>query len=180
MSRAKPEDTIVPSEYHTNPTRFYNNLRKLALIVLHNHYNFVRDYDTQEDLVSAAIMKAIDLCINGVFDPTRGNLRTYLYSGMRNEMQNYVYKKSKLVSVDEVYYDQETGHYDNYAASINEDMVYRICDKFDRKGNYHNILIRALKQYGMEGDLVDDLEEVENPDPKIVDAIFCEYVWRAL
>lgn len=180
MGRAKKEDSIIIEEYYTNPERFYRNLSKLAWIVLHQHYNYVRPVELQEDLVSEAIAKAIDLCLAGEFDPTRSTLRNYLYTGMRNEMQNIMYKRRNLIPVEEVRYTEEEAYANEYSEDpcINEDLIYEICDKFFIRGNYHNLLIARLRKYGIEGEDT-DLEPPENPNPRLLDAMFAEYIWRA-
>lgn len=180
MSRARKEDSIVLSEMTTNPDRFFGNLRKLAFIVLHNHYSFVRDQSLQEDLVSEAVLKAWDLLKSGVFDPTRSTVRNYCYSGMRNQMQNIVYKKCKEISVDEVIYTEDTApdiDEESTKFSIDEDLVYSICDIFYRLGNYHDLLIGKLRAFGLHGDDT-GLDKPDKPNDAVLNACFIEYLWR--
>lgn len=180
MSRARREDSIIIEEYYTNPERFYKNLCKLARIVLHQHYNYVRPIELQEDLVEEAVVKAINLCLDGNFDPTRSSIRNYLYTGMRNEMQNIMYRRRNLIPVEEVRYTEEEAYKCDYqdALVIDDDLVYSICDKFFIRGNYHNLLIARLRKYGIDGEDT-DLIPPKKPDKRLLDAIFAEYVWRA-
>lgn len=181
---SKPEDTIVPEELYTNPERLLRNLTKLATIVLHQHYSYVREPMLQEDLVQEALVKAIDLIQANTFDSSRSSIRNYIYTGMRNQMQNYMSKRRHEVPVEEV-----RPLLDSYAESeveedlctpdisINEDLVYSICDPFFALGCYHNPLIEKLRTLGFTGPLT-DLEPPDVVDPLVLDALFTEYIWR--
>lgn len=177
---SNPEDSIIPEEYVTNPERFVRNITKLASIVLHQHYPFVRDKTMQEDLIQEAICKAIDLCKAGTFDSSRSSIRNYLYTGMRNQMQNLLSKWKREISVEEVRpvdEDIEEPAISSNDITIDEDLIYEICDPFYALGNYHNNLIRALCDMGFIGDMT-DLDEVSEPSDFILQSMIIEYLWR--
>lgn len=184
MPRVNPEDTIVMEEMEKNPERLYANLRKLALIVLHCHYSFIRDESTQEDLISEAVSKAWELLASGTFDPKRSSIRNYCYSGMRNQMQNYVYKSTRSIAVPEVFDTLESCKSRDeesdipYNAYVDEDLLYLVCDKYYRLGCYHNSVIKYLFHLGIDGEMT-DLEFPDKEDPIILNACINEYIWRS-
>jgi hypothetical protein len=91
-----------------------------------------------------------------------------------------MYRRRNLIPVEEVRYTEEEAYKCDYqdALVIDDDLVYRICDKFFIRGNYHNLLIARLRKYGIDGEDT-DLIPPKKPDKRLLDAIFAEYVWRA-
>ena len=87
-------------------------LEHLAEIVCNKHYAYLSPLE-REELRQQALLKALVIIEQGTFDPTRSSLKNYLYSAMRNEMSNIVYKKKREIPKEEFYsgeisYDLET------------------------------------------------------------------------
>lgn len=78
-------------------------LMDLASIVYSRHY--YASYRERDDLISVGVLKCLSLIYNGGWDRSKGPLFNYLYSGVRNEMHNYLYKINKDVCMDEFFDD---------------------------------------------------------------------------
>lgn len=85
--------------------RYVERLTKLATIVLNKHFSYVPAC-VKEDLIQCAVIKAYQMTIQGNFNEKKGTWRNFLYTGMRNEMTNYLYRNSKeFACVDEIIKD---------------------------------------------------------------------------
>lgn len=95
----------------------------LAEIVVRKHY--YASYKDKEDLVSVGVLKALNLIAGGGWSKSRGSFHSYLYSGMRNEIHNYLYHTNKFNVVD---YDSmsESGVDDQYFEDTGCDIEYSI------------------------------------------------------
>ena len=96
----KKELVLTESGEIKDELLFLKHCRKLAEIVCNKHYEYVKYHD-RDDLYSVAVMKAYDLVSKGEYNIESGSLKSYLYTGMRNEMKNYLYKNSRDVPVDD-------------------------------------------------------------------------------
>lgn len=76
-----------------------HHLKSLADIVYHTH--FYINYELKEDLLQIGLLKALALLRQGHFDPSKGALKNYLYTGMRNVMKAYVTRSLKETPVEE-------------------------------------------------------------------------------
>lgn len=93
-----------------NEVALANKLKKLAEIIVRKH--FYASLNEKDDLVSIGIVKAYSMIKEGNFSPEKGNLCTFLYTGMRNDMHNYLYHIGKFNTSDiddikEVYKDEK-------------------------------------------------------------------------
>lgn len=57
-------------------------------------FYYVYDEDTLNDLKQEGYLMAYELLAKGEYDPSR-SLRNYLFTGVRNAMTNFMYKKNK-------------------------------------------------------------------------------------
>ena len=96
-------------------------------------------------------LKAYELLADGNYDPSK-NLRTFIYTGVRNAMTNYRYHHNKedhmslsetldnntwmrsfnnvqdvSKEIDDWYYDSEN---EDIESEIDVDIVYRVCNKY--------------------------------------------------
>lgn len=77
-------------------------LRKLSEIVANRHYSRV-PAQTKEDIISEGVVKGMALLEEGRFDRNITSLKNYLYTGMRNQQQNFLFRSRKEIpSEDEV------------------------------------------------------------------------------
>lgn len=92
---------VDPKDFYPEVTdQGVKDLYKLAEIVMNCHFTYV-SYNDREDLTSVAILKAISFIKESEFDPTRSSLKNVLYTAMRNEMKNTLYRMSKDTPVDD-------------------------------------------------------------------------------
>lgn len=75
------------------------DLKALSEIVFNKHFYYVT-ISNKEDFLQQAVLKAITLLPQ--FDPKYGSsLKSYCYTGMRNEMTKLAYHLSKTTSLDD-------------------------------------------------------------------------------
>lgn len=73
-------------------------LIQLAEIIIRKH--FYASYADKDDLVSVGVLKALTLIHEDKWTKAKGNFMTYIYTGMRNEIHNYLYHQNKFSTVD--------------------------------------------------------------------------------
>lgn len=133
-----------------NPDVLAQKIMTLAEIVVRKH--FYASENEKEDLRSIGILKAYTLLAEGNFDSSKGNLATFLYTGMRNDMHNYLYHQNKfnLTDVDTL---QEDGSEDTY---FQDDAVYL------EYGLIHSVCIHFFPAFGdaIEGDVINTLKKL--------------------
>ena len=69
-------------------------IQNIVTVVLRIHFYYITDPELQNDLKQEGYLKAYELLAKGDYDPNR-NLRTYIYTGVRNAMTNYMYHSNK-------------------------------------------------------------------------------------
>lgn len=155
----------------------------LAEIIVRKH--FYASTADKDDLVSIGVLKAIRMIHSDNFRSDKGNLCTFLYTGMRNDIHNYLYHKNKFDTVDIDNTFDDGGKLDFYfedeVAKIDYSLVHLICMKFSKQfGNFiEDEVIKKLKYYGFT---IDGYVEKERVDTSIRVDISCreDIVQRAL
>ena len=142
-------------------------IQNIVTVVLRIHFYYITDPELQNDLKQEGYLKAYELLAKGDYDPNR-NLRTYIYTGVRNAMTNYLYHNNKenhedleLVSSPvwqryegvtqdgfykgKLFYEDEvgTGKY-----NVDQDLVEEVVAKYSMFGDYTLIILRELKKVG--------------------------------
>lgn len=134
-----------------NPDVLANKLITLAEIVVRKH--FYSSSHEKEDLVSIGVLKALSMINDGNFSTKKGNFATFIYTGMRNDMHNYLYHQNKfnLVDIDTMI---ESGSGDLYfekeSCTIEYGIVHVVCMKFERSfgGFLEDKVISVLSENG--------------------------------
>jgi len=167
----------------------YSELRKLAEIVLNTHYANANPSD-KDDLVSVGVLKGLELIVKGQFDANRASLKNYVYTGMRNEMTNYLYRNKKEIVLEEFYGFYSTDR-------VEEDAFFKldyqfVCDflnRVERPGKVNDYIkfavVEGLKDIGflVEGDTICDsfclnsLPDKENMIYK-ADKLVVMFIWE--
>lgn len=133
-----------------NPDALAQKIMTLAEIVVRKH--FYASENEKEDLRSIGILKAYTMLSEGNFDNSKGNLATYLYTGMRNDMHNYLYHQNKfnLTDIDNLI---EDGSEDTY---FQDDTVYL------EYGLVHSVCIKFFPAFGdaIEADVIETLKNL--------------------
>lgn len=143
-------------------------------VVLNTHYNYITSEELREDLIQEGYLKAYELLKIGTYDPRR-NLRNYLYTGVRNAMQNFLYHDRK-----EVHSDLETAEIYVEApevVNIKVDLIKikNMCDKYKSYGDYLPIALNYLKELNLYQGRIPEFHGTI--DEVIQGAIKCEIIW---
>lgn len=112
----------------------YDELHKLAETVYNKYYTYYKDKD---DLIQVGIIKAIEIIPN--YNP-KFQLRNYIYTGMRNEMRNYIYRNTRFFPVED---DILNINVSTYLSSLDIDLsiINNYLDKIDYIGfDRHKVL----------------------------------------
>ena len=124
-------------------------LQDLASIVYTRHY--YANTSEREDLLSTGVLKAYELLAAGHWDRSRGSLLNFLYSGMRNEMHNYLYrnKNKREVCYEDFHNESVTDSYfEADFISIPRCVIDSVCKEFRIYGNIEGFVAKHLKKNG--------------------------------
>lgn len=122
----------------------------LSEIVVRKH--FYASANDKEDLVSIGVLKALKMIRSNNFENSKGNFATFLYTGMRNDMHNYLYHKNKFnlvglsMLIDE---GKEDNYFNTEYSYIRYEIVHSVCMCFTR--NFGD---------NIESEVLDKLESV--------------------
>lgn len=137
-----------------DPEVLGEKLFTLAEIVVARHYyaSSARFFD---DMRSVAVLKALSMIKDDHFDKKKGNFASFIYTGMRNEVHNFLYHENKRDYVDlDVLIDQ--GEDDNYFVNeegkvyISYSLIHSVCMSFMPVfgENIENLVILKLEEIG--------------------------------
>lgn len=137
----------------------------LAEIIVRKH--FYASVNEKEDLVSIGVVKALCMIKDEKFSPNRGNFTTYLYTGMRNDMHNYLYHQNKFntVDIDEML---ETGEDETYfqedVIKIDYSLIHTVCMKFSQflGDSIETSVLRSITDLGFEVDGILSNNQISN------------------
>lgn len=171
----------------------------IVTVVFRIHFYYVQDKDLEQDLKQEGYLKAYELLSLGNYDPTK-NLRTFIYTGVRNAMSNYMYHHRKeshsnletitsslwqnyesITSDDfwkgKLFYKDEDSFDD---IKISSDEIKKICDKYTYYGDYYNAVISKLNYLGLlnNNDILSCVPELQNDI--ITKAIVTSILWNYL
>ena len=135
-------------------------ISNIVTVVFRIHFYYITDYDLEMDLKQEGYLKAYSLLAEGNYDPSK-NLRTFIYTGVRNAMTNYMYHTRKENHVDlelvssqswQSYKDITADDYWNGKLYYKDDetdkfdimMVKEVCDKYIMFGDYFDIVMKEF------------------------------------
>lgn len=139
------------------------DLEHLITIVLNKHFSKVHP-DKKDDLRQLGWYKVFKTFSQGTFDPNRSSLKNYLYTGIRNEMGNFITKGAREQLVDNTLL--EAGFLQNDYDTNEDDPVPEPEDPMEHE-----------QQFQPRGTLIlhkEDIEEVVRKFQRI------EQVWNRL
>lgn len=162
--RQKKIKLYVPVD---DKVRVYLQVLKLAEIVYHNHFAFLKEH--KDDLISVAVNKAMKMLSSGEYDSSKGTLLNYIYAGMRNDCQNYYTKYIKFsrkdIPTEDFSYLNETKPLYDTVYTFRFHEIYRYVRKFEpRYGDLRKVVYQIL--HSIESiEIVDVPKDVYNlPD----------------
>lgn len=103
----------------------------LAEIVVRKH--FYASLQDKEDLVSIGVLKALTMISKGKWDKGKGNFMTYIYTGMRNDMHNYLYHENKFDTTNlEALSDrgQDDKYFEPDEVYMSYSLIHSVCLNF--------------------------------------------------
>lgn len=136
-----------------DPEVLGEKLMTLAEIVISRHY-YASSARYFEDMRSIAVLKALSMIGAGYFDSKKGNFVTLLYSGMRNEVHNWLYHENKkeFVDIDTLPDQGEEANYfnDEDKIYISYSLIHSVCMSFMPAfgENIENKVIESLSDMG--------------------------------
>lgn len=136
-----------------DPDILGSKLMTLCEIIWRKH--FYLSVSERDDLISIGLLKALESINSGKWDKNKGNFATFIYSGIRNSMHNYLYHENKFnkVDIDEM---TESGEDDEYfheeVIQISYPLIHSICLNFVRPfgDNIELSVIKHLEEIGYE------------------------------
>lgn len=138
------------------PQTAMDDLEKLITVVLNKHFSKVSP-SKKDDLKQLGWYKVFKTLRAGGFDPSRSSLKNYLYTGIRNEMGNFLVKGSREEFLDNTLLEggflQE---YDEDGAPVGQDD-----NPYDRESSGVQYEEFVLKRRDIE-DVVSKFTRVEH------------------
>jgi len=181
-----------------NSSSVESMIHNVVTVVFRIHFYYIRDPELEMDLKQEGYLKAYELLAAGNYDPSK-NLRTFIYTGVRNAMTNYMYHHNKENHIDldtitsQMWQRYESITMDNYwegkifynndsirdKYEIDLPIIFEICDKYSMFGDYTNIIINELCKLGIYQEPV-KVDKNFKPVPLIKDAILAEIIYTTL
>lgn len=123
----------------------------LAEIVVRKH--FYASLQDKEDLVSIGVLKALTMISSGNWDKSKGNFMTYIYTGMRNDMHNYLYHENKFDTTDlDVLSDRgkEDEYFESDEVFMSYSLIHSVCLNFIPSfgDNIERLVLLELEEMG--------------------------------
>ena len=157
-------------------------IHNIVTVVFRIHFYYVKDPDLEMDLKQEGYLKAYELLASGNYDPSK-NLRTFIYTGVRNAMTNYMYHHNKENHTDlEVITSQTWQHYESITMddyykgklfyedevetdkyNISQELVEKVVNKYYMFGDYKSIILRELSKVGLYEGKISESNEQEIP-----------------
>ena len=155
-----------------NPDVLGEKLITLAEIVIRKH--FYASLREKDDLVSVGVLKALTLIEKGEWAKSKGAFHNYIYSGMRNDMHNYLYHQNKFSLVDDESMP-ESGSDDKYfddGLCVDYTLIHSVCIRFENVfgSSLESKVIRCMQELGISiQGMRDNLSETH-------DLVYCNNV----
>lgn len=162
-------------------------------------FYYVYDQDTIDDLKQEGYLMAYELLAKGEYDPSK-NLRNYLFTGVRNAMTNYMYKRNKTKNdishetLDNAQWQDfmKVGQDDYYIGKVytrveyqidfkfTEDDITKVAEKFNSFGK--DIVKKSKYKLAKKLALETKVEQIDTDEeiPLVYDVIMGEVVWRKI
>lgn len=179
-------EDIYDSEGNPNLSEeVIKQIKQLTEIVVNNHFSYVGYYD-REDLLLEGMAKALELIQEGKFDPSfyssdNPSMKNYLYTGIRNEMSNYLYRNKKELPVGEFFGDQAQSFpilEEEY--NIEFSVIKECVEKYNKRyGSYLGLVINKLESMGFVVNYKPKIiETINNYDESLLEKLVVFVLWK--
>lgn len=137
----------ITDEDITDVSTIGEKLMDLAGIVFRKH--FYASYEEREDLISVGVLKALSLIDGGNFNQEKGKVLNFLYTGMRNEMHNYLYHRNKKIKGNDVLSETTNDvYFEDEGFVIEFCSIAEVCSEFLVYGDLKYEVIDEMKKRG--------------------------------
>ncbi len=145
-----------------NDELMYEKLVGLCSMIISRH--FYANHSEREDLISTGVLKALTMLDTGYWDPSKGKLMSFLYTGIRNEMHNYLYRISREVLFDEYHEDSYTHDALGETDRLHMEYFYieDVCSSFNLGVDIRLLVVEELRHYGFQ--IIDEPCDLERDD----------------
>lgn len=114
-----------------NPNELAKKLTTLVEIVIRKHfYASIKD---KEDLVSVGLVKAYEMIADDNFDKSKGNFASFIYSGCRNSLHNYLYHEYKFNTEDVdslIDFGRDDRYFEDDKVFLSYSLIHTVCMSF--------------------------------------------------
>ncbi len=127
-------------------------IEDLCKIVFSRH--FYVNVNEKEDLLSVGMLKALDLLNSGYMDLSKGSMLNFLYTGIRNEMKNYLYRTTREVFYEDYYLEASLTSWehdvddDGQIFSVDFALISRVCRNFYFYGDLSRYVADKMTSMG--------------------------------
>ncbi|MBQ7448982.1 MAG: hypothetical protein IJS73_04150 [Paludibacteraceae bacterium] len=139
----------------SNDDAVFKEIMKLCGIVIHRHFSGYSE-EIKEDLISEGVVKAYQLINSGYYDKEKGSLTTFLYTGIRNAMGNFLYHYNKNVYHDYTVIEETEAVCDNKDLIVYRDFLERFLRE-NRFFSIDNSVIDIFEKYGYDFSCIVDV-----------------------
>ena len=171
------EEEIV-TEHKVFSLKTHVQLRKLAEIVANKHFSYI-PREERQDLITEGVLKGLSLLNDAKFDSTRSSLKNYIYSGMRNEMTNYLYRNKKEYPTEEFPVLQaEVSSAPEFDLADIENVTVRFIKRY---GDYTGLVAGHLVKMGFHIDGLEGLKDINKPritDEGLLEKMLAGVIWQ--
>ena len=174
----------IEAEDINNEVELSNKLMDLAGIVFRKHY--YASYGEKDDLISVGVLKALSLIKGGNFSENKGTLLNFLYTGMRNEMHNYLYHQKKKVKCEEMISEASNDNYfEDESFKININTVDEVCNNFSVYGDLKFDVCNELTKRGFSlvgsriGEFIRNFEFNTTFKEDLIDRLCGAALWKS-
>lgn len=156
-------------------------LINMAEIVIRRHF-FYTPLSIKEDLVSVAVLKALEEINGGSFDSSKGAFYSYVYTGMRNAIHNYLYHETKHSGMEDLSDYKGLSYEDEYQitpiCSVSLSTIAYVASKFSF-GAVEFRMAARLREMGFQIAGISDKElNQKSCDAIPLDSLFSDAVVR--
>lgn len=151
----------------------YRYFVQFCTIIQRRHYGYIQG-QTQEDLISVGVYKCVQLIQKGTYDCKKGPLKNFLFTGVRNEMQNYLYGFKREIPVEEVF--EEEGNSFRELKYVTKEEVVKFLMSFRSQFRiYVHSILAYLFLLGVPAELP-ERDKIVDQD-QTVRRLTCLFLW---
>lgn len=150
-------------------------------MVIYRHFSYV-SAELKRDLTSEGICKVIQMLKAELFDPKISTLVNFLYTGVRNELTNFMHRMKREILVDDpvMFCSEKSMGSSSAKVVISFEKLKELLGKFaERVGGCIFQVIDALKEIGIQITGICDIVKTDKCfNERVVDQLKCLVIWK--